>query len=217
MPRAKRKSDEVYNARRRAKRLAARIERDMERQTSSERAASRAYLDTIRAQIAKTYTPRKGSPAVRSALAAEAASSAEELDRMTRGVRSVSGRTGRANRLFSQQINAARLEKASMFGRMGSEQVSIFYAATRNIWQGRDPRKRNEYIMEALGTSSLEEAFRRVIRENRTALRVAAHRGAITSKVPGVTAENAFFYNEVSMDSERIGSPLWEPYINLVG
>ena len=189
----------------------------MANQTPSERAASRSYLATVREQIARTYTPRKGSPEMRSALMDEAESSARDLDRMMRGVRGVSGRTGRANQLFSQQINAARLEKASMFGKMGREQVNIFYAATRNIWQGRDPKRRNEYIMEALGTSSLEEAFRRVIRENRTALRVAAHRGAITSKVPGVTAENAFFYNEVTMDSERGGSPLWEPYINLVG
>lgn len=217
MARPKRRSDEIYNARRRAKRLAARIERDMAAQTSSERAASRSYLATIREQIVRTYTPRKGAPETRSALMAEAESSARELDRMTRGVRGVRGRTGRANQLFSQQINAARLDRASMFGKMGSEQVGIFYAATRNIWQGRDPRRRNEYIMKALGTSSLEEAFRQVIRANRTVLRVAAHRGAITSKVPGVTSENAFFYNEVELDSERIGSPLWEPYLVLFG
>ena len=217
MPRPKRRSDEIYNARRRAKRLAARIERDMANQTPSERAASRSYLATVREQIARTYTPRKGAPETRSALMDEAESSARELDRMTRGVRGVRGRTGRANQLFSQQLNAARLERASMFGKMGSEQVGIFYAATRNIWQGRDPRKRNEYIMKALGTSSLEEAFRKVIRENRTALRVAEHRGVIRSAVEGVTAENAFFYNEVGMDAERMGSALWEPYINLVG
>lgn len=217
MARPKRRSDEIYNARRRAKRLAARIERDMANQTPSERAASRSYLATVREQIARTYTPRKGAAETRSALMDEAESSARELDRMTRGVRGVRGRTGRANQLFSQQLNAARLDRASMFGKMGSEQVGIFYAATRNIWQGRDPRRRNEYIMKALGTSSLEEAFRKVIRENRTALRVAEHRGAIRSAVEGVTSENAFFYNEVEMDAERMGSALWEPYINLVG
>lgn len=217
MARPKRRSDEIYNARRRAKRLAARIERDMANQTPSERAASRSYLATVREQIARTYTPRKGAHETRSALMDEAESSARELDRMTRGVRGVRGRTGRANQLFSQQLNAARLERASMFGKMGGEQVNIFYAATRNIWQGRDPRRRNEYIMKALGTSSLEEAFRKVIRENRTALRVAEHRRTIRSAVEGVTSENAFFYNEVEMDAERMGSALWEPYINLVG
>lgn len=217
MARAKRASDEVYNARRRAKRLLSRLERDMQGQSRSERAATRAYIDKVRQEIQATYTPRKGSPAVRRAMLSEAASHAQQLDRMTRNVRGNNTASARTNQLFSRQLNAARLEKQSTLGKFGTQEVSIFYAATRRIWQGKDARRRNELIMEALGTTSLREAFTQVLYQNREALRIATRKEPVTSKVLGITSENEDFYNEVGIDSERQGSPIWESYLNLIG
>ena len=54
MPRAKRKSDELYNERRRAKRLAARIEKQQFR-TAREQQAAQSYVTNLRKQIERTY------------------------------------------------------------------------------------------------------------------------------------------------------------------
>ena len=218
MPRAKRASDETYNARRRAKRLLARLEREQANLSHSEALASQAYMDTLRKQISATYTPKRGSKAVRAALAAEAAQQARKLDTMTQGVRAKRTAGARANQLFVQQINRARLEKPSTFGKYGAHEVNVFYAATRRIWQGKDARKRNELIMKALGTTSMKEAFAYVLRQNRKALRESIRgESARRSFLEGITSENSAFYKEVGLDSERQGSPIWEPFINLIG
>ena len=54
MPRAKRKSDELYNERRRAKRLAARIEKEQFR-TALEQQAAQSYVANLQKQIERTY------------------------------------------------------------------------------------------------------------------------------------------------------------------
>ena len=95
--------------------------------------------------------------------------------------------------------------------------MSVFYAATRRFWRGRDPKERNRLIMEGLGVTSLSEAYDRVIGANGKALDSLVSSGAQTSLVEGLTSENEAFYGEVDFDAELTGSAVWASKIVMFG
>ena len=206
MARAKRASDEVYNARRRAKRLLARLEReDVSGMGASQKRARADYIASVREQIAQSYQGTRQVPEAQT----RANSAAERLDRMTTAPRKAKSRAARSNLIFQRQINLARSGAPSTLGESGKESVSVFYAATRRFWRGRDPKERNRLIMEGLGVTSLSEAYDRVIGANRKALDILVSVGAQTSLVEGLTSENEAFYDEVDFDAELRGSAIW--------
>lgn len=217
MARAKRASDEVYNARRRAKRLLARLEReDVSGMSTSQRRARADYIASVREQIAKSY---QGTRQVHQVTEAQARTkrAAERLDRMTTAPRKAKSRAERSNLIFQRQINLARSGAPSTLGERGKESVSVFYAATRRFWRGKDPKERNRLIMEGLGVSSLSEAYDRVIGANRKALDSLVSSGAQTSLVEGLTSENEAFYGEVDFDAELTSSAVWASKIVMFG
>lgn len=201
MPRAKRKSDELYNERRRAKRLAARIERQ-QFQTKRERIAAESYVANLRKQIEQTYISR----GVEFKTAEKAARS---LGVQTR--RDLATAEQRANEIFAREVRVASTGAASSLGERGQQYVKIFYAATQSIWEGQPLENRNKSIMAALGTGSLQEAFMEVLSKNRKAIRAARHQG----EPIGVTDENAFFYNDMEYD-ESFGSPEYLDFVTEV-
>ena len=214
MARAKRTSDEVYNARRRAKRLLARLEReDVSGASTSQKRARADYIASVREQIAQSY---QGTRQVREAQT-RAKRAAERLDRMTAAPRKAKSRAARSNLIFQRQINLARSGAPSTLGDSGKEAVSVFYAATRRFWRGRDPRERNRLIMEGLGVTSLSEAYDRVIGANGKALDSLVSAGAQASLVEGLTSENEAFYGEVDFDAELAGSAVWASKIVMFG
>lgn len=217
MARAKRTSDEVYNARRRAKRLLARLEReDVSGMSTSQRRARADYIASVREQIAQSY---QGTLQVHQAAEAQTRTkkAAERLDRMTTAPRKAKSRAARSNLIFQRQINLARSGAPSTLGDSGKEAVSVFYAATRRFWRGRDPKERNRLIMEGLGVTSLSEAYDRVIGANGKALDSLVSAGAQTSLVEGLTSENEAFYGEVDFDAELTGSAVWASKIVMFG
>jgi hypothetical protein len=217
MARAKRTSDEVYNARRRAKRLLDRLEReDVSGMSASQKRARADYIASVREQIAQSY---QGTQRVHQAVEAQTRTkkAAERLDRMTTAPRKAKSRAARSNLIFQRQINLARSGAPSTLGDSGKEAVSVFYAATRRFWRGRDPKERNRLIMEGLGATSLSEAYDRVIGANRKALDSLVSAGAQTSLVEGLTSENEAFYGEVDFDAELAGSAVWASKIVMFG
>ena len=217
MARAKRKSDEVYNARRRAKRLLARLEReDVSGMGASQMRERADYIASVREQIAQSY---QGTRQVHRVTEAQtrAKMAAERLDRMTTAPRKTKSRAARSNLIFQRQLNLARSGAPSTLGDSGKEAVSVFYAATRRFWRGRDPRERNRLIMEGLGVTSLSEAYDRVIGANGKALDALVSAGARTSLVEGLTSENEAFYGEVDFDAELTGSTVWASKIVMFG
>ena len=91
MARSKRASDEVYNARRRAKRLLARMEReDTSGMSVVERRARADYMESVRAQIEQSYQGTRKARDVESAKE-RAQGARKKLDRMTRTPRKVKG------------------------------------------------------------------------------------------------------------------------------
>lgn len=190
MARKKRASDEVYNARRRAKRLIARLEREQARDGIGVQSKARAsYINSLKSQVAKSYATSRSKSALKASREA-----ADTLNRMTRIPRADRTARERAEAIFKQQLAQARRGGESS---ITPAQVSVFYAATRRIWQGYDVRDRNERIKRALGVESLSEAFERVISENDEAI-----------------ARYDDFSDTETPDGERIGSPVWDAYIN---
>lgn len=214
MARAKRTSDEVYNARRRAKRLLARLEReDVSGMGASQKRARADYIESVREQIARSYQGTRQVPEAQT----RAKGAAERLDRMTTAPRKAKTRAARSNLIFQRQINLARSGAPSTLGGNGKEAVSVFYAATRRFWRGKDPKERNRLIMEGLGVTSLSEAYDRVIGANGKALDSMTTAGAQTSLVEGLTSENEAFYGEVDFDAELTGSAVWASKIVMFG
>lgn len=65
----------------------------------------------------------------------------------------------RKNTMFAHEINQASKGGVSS---LSKEETKIFYAATKNLWEGKDPRQRNEIIVQKMGVESLEEAWETV-------------------------------------------------------
>ena len=217
MARAKRASDEVYNARRRAKRLLARMEReDVSGMSAAQKRARTDYMESVRAQITRSYQGTRDVREVRRAQK-RAKSASERLDRMTSAPRKVKSSRERSDMLFQRQINLARIDAPSTLGEHGKEAVAVFYAATRQYWRGKDPKERNRLIMQGLGAKSLSEAFEKVLRANEQAFKAAISSGVPTSEVEGFTDENEAFYSEVEYDAELIGSPIWASRVVMFG
>ena len=217
MARAKRTSDEVYNARRRAKRLLARLEReDVSGMSTLQKRARADYIASVREQISQSY---QGTRQAHQAAEAQtrAKKAAERLDRMTAAPRKARSRAARSNLIFQRQIDLARSGAPSTLGDHGKDAVSVFYAATRRFWRGRDPKQRNRLIMEGLGVTSLSEAYDRVIGANGKALDTLVSSRVETSLVEGLTSENEAFYSEVDFDAELTGSAVWASKIVMFG
>lgn len=202
MPRAKRQSDEIYNERRRAKRLAARIEKQQFR-TNREKLAAESYISNLRNQIENTYVS-KGIELKK------AKKAAKSLSVQTR--REVATSAQRANEIFSREIRMASIGEETSLGKRGQQYVKIFYASTQNIWEGQPLENRNKAILAAMGTDSLQEAFVNVLNKNREAIKAAKHQG----EPIGVTDENAFFYEDMSAESDDYGSPEYLDYVTQV-
>lgn len=133
--RAKRPSDELYNARRRLKRQAERIEREAKGKSETERQLAEGYAQYLRQQAA---APGK--------LTAEQRSKALErlgkLREETRDVAYGKFRVARRNAIFKQQMNAAGTEGAE--SSISERKKSVFWAATKGLWPKGSNVPRNE-------------------------------------------------------------------------
>lgn len=194
MPRARRKSDDVYNERRRAKRLIARVMRQ-DFASARERKAALSYVANLERQVAATYVERHGARVTASQEAA-----AKSLSVQTR--RELRTESNRANDIFKREIRIASAGGDTSLGSHGQSYVKIFYAATQGIWEGLPLERRDEAIMSALETDSLRDAFMHVMSRNRDAIRAARH----AAEPIGLTTENSFFYEDIGVQDD-IGSP----------
>lgn len=188
MPRAKRKSDELYNQRRRAKRLLVRLEKQKKAQTALERASTKGYERELREMISRSYMPKARAPTndMATALRNAAYDIGKRLDRMTNPYRQPrQSAAQRSNELFARQMRIAAAGGTSSIRGMHREEINIFYAATKDLWygSGRDPKKKMDYIMQSefiptedggmRKPKSFAEAYRHVMKINAEAREAA--------------------------------------------
>lgn len=169
MARAKRQSDEVYNARRRAKRLLARIERDFDK-GKIPKSQYNALKQELAPQIEKSYQPKKESIFERG----KRMEVVQHLRYQVGMMRDQMGKAGSVRELVSQQsfMRAANGEKniwdrsIKSAGMSGRNAAAIVYFSTIQLWQGKPYRERNQIIMRALGTKTWDETVQYILSRN---------------------------------------------------
>lgn len=135
-PRPKRASDELYNARRRLKRQAEKIEREAKTATTeAAREAALGYAKYLRQQAKPTgkLTTEQRQQAL------------ERLGRIrerTRGITYDPFKVRRRNAILMQQINAAGTEGAE--SSISERKKDVFWAATKGLWPKGSNVPRNE-------------------------------------------------------------------------
>lgn len=98
---------------------------------------------------------------------------------------------GRGETGIEKRISKATSDKEGVLTDITSEQAQIFWQATRRAWEGKDPRKRYDYIREYFGTDSIQEIFDYVMDRNVEAL---AHVGDKVSSDDSVLEQGIVLY-----------------------
>lgn len=219
MPRAKRASDERYNARRRAKRELARIERNLESGAYSpiQGDVMREYAERLRKSIENSYIQkdivRGMTRKERKRLTAKSDAALKSSNAALESIRLSRTATERENRAFAEKLNRAKHGERTDVSGLDETSVLFFYSSTKRLWSGGRISERNRNIMRYFGTNSLEEAYRIVMARNREYIK--GYREAIYNRthygysVKGWTNENAWFYEGMPSleEGERYDSP----------
>lgn len=159
MARAKRASDETYNARRRAKRALARLDRDIKEGKVKRTRQITAYQKELRAQISQSYIGRNATPSKMSS----AQQAARTLDKYRIGAKAQA--TERRNIMFRANLKAS----SAGSGTIPRANVQLFWNATKHAWAGRG-RDRYASIMRYYRTDDLQSIFNQVMEANKDAL-----------------------------------------------
>lgn len=184
MARKKTAADEVYNARRRARRQAARLEKEAAVLTGRRREVAQRRAARLREQIEKTYVRSGATRAVRE----------RELAKLVRRLPQQAGRGKHLSEKSVQQASrnrafAAQLANALNFDTITGEGISsslakdpemaramalVFMHAHTDIrreqYDLHKPQDIYKEIMKSHGTSDLQQAFLQTMRENKMVL-----------------------------------------------
>lgn len=158
-PRAKTKSDEIYNARRRAKRA---LESAKKKVTANTEAGQK-YIAGLQALIESSYAEKKGPK--RGQYKFDTKELTETLSTAASAARegASTARIKRKNEIFKRDLRLSAKEAEG--AKYSKAEVKIFYTATRGFWEGKPSSERNRAILEELGVRTLEEAWQ-IIFEN---------------------------------------------------
>lgn len=137
MPRPKKASDEVYNARRRLQRQAARMERDAAKIKNDQlREATLSYAQSLRETAARArgkMTEEQRTEALRTLATVRERTRAAAYSRDARI---------RSNLIFAQQINAAGTEGGQ--STLNKNAAKAFWVANKGLWTTGENIPRNE-------------------------------------------------------------------------
>lgn len=134
-PRPKRASDEVYNARRRLRRQAERIEREAQQATGSAKEIALGFAKYLRQQAQATGKLTKDQRKA-------ALDRLNNIREQTKGVTYDPFKVRRRNAILMQQLNAAGTEGAE--SSINVRRKSVFWAATKGLWPKGSHVPKNE-------------------------------------------------------------------------
>lgn len=137
-PRPRKPSDEVYNARRRLKRQAAKIEREAQQLQGIAQQQAQGFADYLRKE-AQAQKGKKLSPEQRQSLLDRLAS----IRKATRAGTYEPFKVRRRNMIFMQQLNAAGTKDAD--SSINERQKDVFWAATKGLWTNADIARNERY------------------------------------------------------------------------
>lgn len=184
MARKKTAADEAYNVRRRARRQAARLEKEAAMLTGRRREVAQRRAESLREQIEKTYARKGVSRDAREAAFSKLAR--EVTQRAGAGKRLGAKRLQQAarNRAFAGQLaNALNFDTITGKGvpsslardpEMARTMALLFMHAHTDIrreqYDLHTPQNIYKEIMKAHGTNDLQQAFLQTMRANKAAL-----------------------------------------------
>lgn len=187
MPRKKTTADEIYNARRRLKREAARAEKkgDIERARQLRNIAAQTYINRGNNQNFER--------AAQAAVAGLKKENKQSTSNLIKNLRSIATQTisgaakkfkqikknylNKDNERFKKQLYMASsgyestLDSKKLSGR---SKTRIFWMSTQRIWEGLPPEQRINAILQAFNTDSLRKAFNKVLDLNKEAVKNAS-------------------------------------------
>lgn len=184
MARKKTAADEAYNVRRRARRQAARLEKEAASLTGRRREVAQRRAERLREQIERTYARKGVSRDAREAAFSKLARVVPQ--RAGAGKRLGANRLQQSarNRAFAEQLSNA-LNYDTITGKgvpsslardpdMARSMALVFMHAHTDIrreqYDMHTPQNIYKEIMKAHGTSDLQQAFLQTMRENKTTL-----------------------------------------------
>lgn len=198
---AKRRSDAIYNERRRAKRLVNRLEMDAATQFGAERRATQAYISKLKSEISKTYQPKRATDAAY----ARQEQAVANL-RSMRAESAVRNAAAREDLVFRHQLAQAAKGSRTIWG-SGYESQSrfrLFMNATKRYWQGGDEAGRLSRIEQATG-KSLGQVWEEVMAQNETAVK-EIHKRSLEKNITD-TFEEGFFGEFGGVEKDPEDSP----------
>lgn len=184
MARKKTAADEAYNVRRRARRQAARLEKEAASLTGRRREVAQRRAARLREQIEKTYARKSGSRSARNSAFLELAREVPQQAGRGKQFRANSLQQKARNRAFAAQLaNALNYDTITSEGvasslakdpEMARAMALLFMHAHTDIrreqYDLHKPQNIYNEIMKAHGTSDLQQAFLQTMRENKAVL-----------------------------------------------
>lgn len=87
---------------------------------------------------------------------------------------------GRGETGTEKRISKATADKEGVLTDITPEQAQIFWQATRRAWEGKDPKRRYEYIREYFGWDSIADIFDYIMDVNQEAINVSKNKPVST-------------------------------------
>lgn len=184
MARKKTAADEAYNARRRARRQVARLEKEAAGLTGRRKEVAQRRAARLREEIEKSYARKGAAPAVRGKALANLARQVPQRAGRGKRLGAKSMQQGARNRAFALQLrNALNYDTIRGEGpvsglakdpEMARAMALLFMHAHTDIrreqYDLHTPQNIYKEIMKSHGTNDLQQAFLQTMRANKSAL-----------------------------------------------
>lgn len=206
-------AEQAGKQRRTAKRRIARLEKEINKSKSdSERLFYRQQIDVLRDQISKTY---QRDPQTHKATGYQHDEVRMAVQNLTR--QNVASNLGTSNQQRKNYLTSQELNRAMSYHFIGPtqsrytrEEVSIFYRATQESWEGLPSTvDRNRAIMDYYGVRDLEEFVSIVLNANEQAVSKA-------HEVPSPEYVEPSDLPQEEDISNRTPSDRWLDYVNAI-
>lgn len=166
------KADEMYNARRRVRRVINNLRNNLDSFNDVGRRSVERYIASAERLVERSLARNRPKNLTEKERKRYDERIARELAQV--GQVKTTTRQTRANKITQNEMNLASMgDKDTSLGGEGLAKVKIFYKATEDLWLGVPLHKRNEVIMEKLGVSSLKAALEIVLAGQEEALAAA--------------------------------------------
>lgn len=206
-------AEQAGRQRKTAKRRIERLQKEISKSnSSSERLFYRQQIDVLRDQISRTY---QRDPLTHKATGYGHDEVRMAVQNLTR--QNIASNLGTSNQQRKNYLTAQELNRAMSYHFIGPtqsrytrEEVSIFYRATQEAWEGLpSTADRNRAIMKYYGVSDLEEFVGIVLNANEQAVSKA-------HEVPTAEYASPEDLPQEEDISNRSPSDMWLDYVNTV-